>query len=173
MEKLINRASRAFRVFSNVAMVLLFVNVAIIIANIVMRRFFNAPIYGMTELVRYISLFVASFAIVENEWVDGNVSMTMVVDALHAKARCVTMFVANLATTVAFVVLDYLLIQQMVNKYRDMSMTVELRIRLWIPCAALVVGFVALTVVLALKTYIWAWMRKTGQVVKFSELGRR
>ena len=172
MDKLIRRAGKTWRYLSWVAMATLFANSLIVIVNIILRRFFNAPIYGATEIVRYLSLFTASFAIADNEWVDGNVNMLLIVDALPEKTRKWVLCAANFVTSIGFGIVDWLLIQQTIRRFFDQTATTEIGLPLWIPNAVLTLGFCTLTIVIAAKAIIWFWMAKTGNTIVFRALGR-
>ena len=71
-------ATKVWKWEAGIAWVFLFANVLLIMTHIIMRRFFDAPIYGSIELIKYISLCAASFALAQNEWIDGNITMSLV-----------------------------------------------------------------------------------------------
>ena len=67
MNTLIKVSGKVWKAFSTIGIVCMFICVLVIILNIIFRRFFRAPIFGSTEIVRYMALCAASFSIIENE----------------------------------------------------------------------------------------------------------
>jgi TRAP-type C4-dicarboxylate transport system permease small subunit len=149
----------------------LMADVFIIIVNIVMRRFFNSPIFGVTELIQYTMLFSASFAIVENEWVDGNVNMHMLLEKMTQRTRSFVLFIVNILTTFGMGVVDYLLFKQFLQRFAEGKVTHELGFPVWAPALVIAIGFGLLAVVLAGKTILWYWMWKSNNFISFRALG--
>jgi TRAP-type C4-dicarboxylate transport system permease small subunit len=149
---------------------LLVFNMLLIVANIILRRFFNSPIFGSTELVRYLSLCAASFALSDNEWVDGNVNMTLLLEMMSNKTRDIMVFLGNVFCAVSFVLISYLLIIQAISKYTKGDITTELGIPIWIPASILAFGFVVLTLMIAIKSVILGWALKTGEKIDFRNI---
>jgi TRAP-type C4-dicarboxylate transport system permease small subunit len=170
MDKWIQNAGKIWQSFSAVGVLFLLVSALVIVVNVILRRFFNAPIYGSTEIVRYMAMGAASFSIIENEWSNGNVSMPLIIEMLSKKIRDRVLFAGYAIISCVFLVLDFLLTQQAVGKFFDGSFSQELKFALWIPSAVLSVGFIVLTLVLILKVFIYAWMIKTGNTVVFEQL---
>lgn len=170
MDNIIKISGRIWKAFSTIGIICMFICTFVIILNVILRRFFNMPIYGSTEIVRYVALGTASFSIIENEWSNGNVSMPIFIDALPRKIRDVVVFIGYAICSILFFILDYLLIRQAVNKFVTMSVSQELEFALWIPAAILAIGFFVLTLVLITKTVICGWAVKTGNTIKFEEL---
>jgi len=138
--------------------------------NVLLRRFFNMPIYGSTEIVRYISLACASFAIVEHEWVNGNINMPIILDAVPKKVRAIMLCTGYIIATGVFTFISYLLIRQVMNRYTFHSVSPDLGITLWIPALVLSIGFIAMTLTIIVKAVICGWMVKTGNNIVFERL---
>jgi TRAP-type C4-dicarboxylate transport system permease small subunit len=171
VEKRLNFATKIFRGFAEVSMWLLLIDAAIIIINIISRRAFNAPVSGATELVRYLMLACASFAVIENEWIDGNVSMQVFLEKMKAKTRRAALGVIYAFTTVITVIMSYLLVIQAQTRFFDGQNSNELHFPLWIPATVIAVCFCVLAVVLLIKTIVYFWMSKTGNEVSFRKFG--
>jgi TRAP-type C4-dicarboxylate transport system permease small subunit len=124
---------------------------ALLIANILCRAVFRAPIFGTFEGVSYMSMFVVIFALSFNENQDGNVTVTLVLEYLRPKARNILEIIGalfSLALSVFITFDSFLLIQ---SKYAKGDLTNNLLIPQWIFVVALTVGFFLLSVCLFLK----------------------
>jgi C4-dicarboxylate transporter DctQ subunit len=163
--------TKFYNVFREIAMWLLFADIFIIVVNIILRRFFNEPIYGVTEMIRYVMLFSASFALVENEWVEGNVSMLIILEKLSQRTRVMFFAIINFFITIVMIIVSCLLIQQSLNRFTEHTVSNELHLPLWIPEMGLAVGCCLLAVGLATKTILWFWMRRSENYFDFRERG--
>jgi TRAP-type C4-dicarboxylate transport system permease small subunit len=167
LERKVTLATKTFRAFAEIGMWFMFADFALIIANIVLRRFFGTPIFGTTELIRYLMLSCASFAIIENEWIDGNVSMLVFLEKLTHKARSFMLGIIYTVTTVGVGVISFLLIRQVGLRIEDHHGTSELHLPIWIPALILAACFCVLVVVLVIKTLLYFWMSRTGNTLLF------
>jgi TRAP-type C4-dicarboxylate transport system permease small subunit len=150
---------------------LMFIDVVVIILNIITRRFFSAPIQGTTEMVRYLMLACASFAIIENEWIDGNVNMLVFLEKLKDRTRKIALGIVYAVTTVGTAIISYLLVAQTMTRFGDGLSSNELHFPLWIPATVITIGFCVLTVVLVFKTYVYFWMVRSGNTLNFRKFG--
>ena len=149
------------------------ISAAIIILNIILRRFFNAPIFGSTEIVQYLGLAISSFAIVQNEWGDGNICMALFVDMIHSKkARYLLNAVESFINAVIFVVIDWLLLQDTLTKFASGNTTPDLEFPRWIPSLIITIGFTLMTVVIIVKAILYLWALKEGKEINFEAIGR-
>jgi TRAP-type C4-dicarboxylate transport system permease small subunit len=164
VEKFVNVTGRIWKYVSYAAMVCLIANVLIIIANIIMRRFFGAPIWGSTEYVKYLSLVGASFALVQNEWFDGNIRMTLLPEKIPQAGKNVLTFIVNLVCSVAFVYISYLLVLSAYSKYLKWDISPDLQLPIFWFVTILAIGFIILTIGLICKTIISAHTLRTGQL---------
>jgi TRAP-type C4-dicarboxylate transport system permease small subunit len=162
-------ATKVFRACAEVGMWIMFADFALIILNIVMRRFFNAPITGTTEIIKYLMLGCASFAIIENEWIDGNVNMLMLVDKFKKGMREIFLGCIYAVTTVGTIIVAGLLINQARLRILDGQTTSELHFPIWIPAVVIAVCFCILVVVLVIKTAIYFWMARSGETLNFRQ----
>ena len=167
MRKLATGAYRIWNITSTVAGVFLIFNMVIIIANIVMRRVLGAPIFGSTEIVSYASLITASLALAQNEWFDGNIRMTIILDMISKRTSRIIQFVDYIICSIAFIFISYLLVGQALDKYAVADVSVELKLPLFVFAGCLAVGFILLTVCIILKTAVIGYGAFTGDEINF------
>jgi TRAP-type C4-dicarboxylate transport system permease small subunit len=164
LDRLVLSGNKIWRVLAFIASAFMFVNMAFIILNIVLRRFFSMPIFGATELVCYISLTVASFALCQNEWVDGNIRMTLILESLKERGGYILLFIVNLVCSVFFVIFSYLFIVQAIGKFQVNDTSYDLHIPVWIPNAILALGVCAMTACIIIKMLMYFCAIRTGKV---------
>jgi len=148
------------------------ISAVVIVANVILRKFFNAPIFGSTEIVQYLGLAITSFAIVQNEWGDGNITMALIVDRLSQKAHYILNAIELLVDTVVFGIIDWLLIKDVLAKFARGNKTAELAFPKWIPSAVVLAGCIMLTVVLVIKAVLYIMAVKEGRTLNFEKIGR-
>lgn len=163
MRRFLIFADKIWRYTNIIATIFLAAIVFVIILNIIMRRFFNMPIFGSTEIIRYCSLGAASFALCQNEWFEGNVKMTILTETLSKKKRQILDFIVNIICTVAFMYISYLLVQQAIDKFVNKDVSIELNFPLFIAAGILAGGVILLTICILIKTISNAYSLKTGE----------
>lgn len=141
MDKFEKTAFRIWRGIAAVGAVILFLDMCFVILNIILRRFFNSPVIGSTEIVRYTSLVAASLALAYNQYCDGNIRVTLVMDMTSPKVRDIISFVADALVTCGFAFVTYYLIQYTINLYSKGDTTMELSMSSWLFSAVLCGGF--------------------------------
>lgn len=167
MRKLATGAYKVWNITSMVASVFLVFNMVVIIANIIMRRILGAPIFGSTEIVSYASLITASLALAQNEWFDGNIRMTIILDMLNKKTSRIIQFVDYIICTVAFVYISYLLVGQAFSKFAVADVSTDLKLPLFIFAGCLALGFILLTACIIVKTAVIGYGAFTGDEINF------
>ena len=158
------------RNFAKIALWFMIADCVFVIINIIMRRFFNMPIYGATEIIRYGMFFCACFAIFENEWIDGNINMMLILERLKTKNQQFVLFIVNAFSTIGVGFVSYLMVNTAIMRINDQQATVALHFPLWIPATTIAFGFIMLTIVLGIKTYVYLLMTKTQQKFIFRRL---
>ena len=159
MKKLLVVSNKVWKAEIYVAWVLMFFVMMLVITNIILRRFFGSPIYGSTELVRYLSLCVASFALAQNEWIDGNITMTLIQERIKSKkAVGIIMAVTTTICALVFILISYLFCMQVNTRITNHDITAELKMPIWIPTLIFAVGAIFLTASLIIKC-ILRWHR--------------
>lgn len=167
MRKLATGAYKVWNATSTIAGVFLIFNMVVIIANIIMRRIMGAPIFGSTEIVSYASLITASLALAQNEWFDGNIRMTIVLDLISRKTSKIIQFVDYIICTIAFVYISYLLVGQAISKFAIADVSIDLKLPLFIFAGCLAFGFILLTVCILIKTLVLGYSVATGEEINF------
>ena len=172
MDKIINWSHKVWRVFTVIAEFFMALSALLIFVNVVTRKFFNAPIYGTTELVQYAGLIIASFALIDNEWGDGNITLTIFLDMLKSRTRYIACAVVHVIEGLTFIIVDYLLVKDMLGELALGTVTPELDIPRWLPALITAVGFSFLTLALLLKAVIYILGTKEKRDVSFADIGR-
>ena len=169
---MIKLASVSNKICKNITMIggiFLTINVLLVIVNIIMRRVFNAPIFGSTEYVQYISLIAGSFGLCQNEWYGGNVTMTMLQEKLSERTADWVRFICSSVSSVMFCYVSYLMINDSVAKYVKQDVTNTLAMPKWIFVAILAFGIVCLTLAIIVKTIILGYTAKTGTKINLRD----
>ena len=146
-----------------IACVLLFAIMILVIANILVRTFSSGSILGTTELVRYGMCIAAALALTQNEWVDGNVRVTILLEVMPKAAHRVVDFLCYVVTSIGFVPITYLLFQQAFDQIALNTLTQDLFMPQWIFSLLLAVGFLLLTICFWLRTIIKAYIIKNPE----------
>ena len=162
--------NKLFKIEATIAWILMFANVSLIIANIIMRRFADAPIFGATELVRFLALFTVCFAISQNEWIDGNVTMTLFHEIMKKKSAHILRAITDSACAIVFIFVTYLMLSQSYGRFMRHDITQELKFPTWIPALFIGLGFLSLTVCLFVKAILRWRVVKTGEEINFRGL---
>ena len=127
------------------------VMMAVVIVNILARRLFNSAIFGATEIVSYLSLFIGSIGLGRQEWTDGNIRMTILGDALPKRGKWLLEAIICVICTIGFAVVSYFIGKQAVVKAIAGNHTTNLHIPMCIPYGFMSVCFAFLTVCIAVK----------------------
>ena len=155
LKKYANAWNRAWEITTNISNIFLFLLMMLVVVNIIARRLFNAPIFGVTELVCYGSLAAASFGLAQNEWMDGNVRMTLILEKTGAKFGCWLNLITNIVGLLGFSFVSYHLVQQVGEKFANGQLSSELNFPMFIVTGVLAAGFILLTVAILAKTILF------------------
>ena len=154
MEKLMKTADTLWRLWARAACFFMAFVIGFIVVNIILRRFFNAPIFGSTEIICFSVLFTSSFALAYCEWVDGNIRIALLLEMASEKVRMGMMLIVNIACTIGLIVCCYLLVNQTISKYVIADTSFSLKWPLWIFYLALSVGFILFTLTFVVKAIL-------------------
>lgn len=157
MKKIDAFADKLFGVMVRISSIFLIFIMFFVFINVILRLVFKAPVLGSTEIVRYAALTGAAFALTQNEWYDGNIRVTMLLEPLPAKVASVISFVGYLLITGGIGMIVYFLGQQTMKYYGSGTLTNELALPLYIFYAILAFGFLMLMVCFAFKTIIFGY----------------
>lgn len=167
--KLASLSNKVFHAITWVGGIVLTINVLLVVANIILRRVFNSPIFGATEYVQYISLIAGALGLCQNEWYGGNVTMTLVLEKLSSKAREIVKFICDIISSVGFVFVSYLMINDVFSKFAKNDVTNTLGMPRWIFVAILAFGVVMLTLAIIAKTVIQGSVAFGGQPINLRD----
>jgi TRAP-type C4-dicarboxylate transport system permease small subunit len=163
VEKLVDRANTFWRIWAVISSYFMFFVIAIIVVNVLLRRFMNAPIFGSTEIVCYSVLVVSSFAMAQCEWVDGNIRMGLFLESIkNAKTRNIILTIINVVCTIGLVIISLLLAYQVVTKFAHGDASISLHVPMWAMYAILLLGFILLTICFLVKVIINFHTIRTG-----------
>lgn len=163
MEKYEKTVSKIWAVMTQISNFFLFVLMMLVVINVVMRRVFNAPIFGVTELVCYGSLAAAAFGLAQTEWMDGNVRMTLVLERTSVKFGCVLNLVVNIVGLIGFSYVSWYLVQQVITDFTSGQLSSELRFPMYIVTCVLAIGFILLTIAILTKLILYVLRLKNKQ----------
>ena len=172
MEKLIKTGGKIWRVCTIIGGIFMIISAILIVVNVILRRFFNAPIFGSTEMIQYLGLAITAFAIIENEWGEGNIIMSLFVDMLPRKSHYVLNMVEHIIEGLVFCVVDYLLFDAVLSQMARGNLTSELHMPKWIPTGVVLIGFIILTIVVFLKAILYYLAVKKNVEINFEKIAR-
>lgn len=152
LERIFRKINRALATIGAVALTIMMI---ILIVNIITRKFFSAPIFAVSELVGYISLFIGSIGLGQQEWIDNNITMTILVDALPPRKQSLLRAVRSFICFVGFSIVSYYLVGDAVNKGITGEVSSSLRIPLVVTSGFMSICFVFLCICLAVKTLLY------------------
>jgi TRAP-type C4-dicarboxylate transport system permease small subunit len=159
--------------FREGAMWILLALVFIIIVNIIMRRVFNAPIFGVVEVIKYVMLVCAALSLPENEWVEGNISMKLIPEKMTEGGRARLFAIMNFCAGGMCGYATFLMFEQMYVRFFNHTSTPELGIPMWAPELILVIGMGLLSIAILAKAVLWVWMSVHHQYIDYVQLGLR
>lgn len=152
LERIFQKINRVMAMIGGIALTIMMI---IIIVNIITRKFFDAPIFAVSELVGYISLFIGSIGLGQQEWIDNNITMTILVDALSPRNQSLLKGIRSFICFIGFSVVSYYLVTEAINKGIVGEVSSSLHIPLVLTSGFMAVCFVFLSVCLAVKTVLY------------------
>lgn len=169
MEKYKNSMDKIWKISTYISNVFLFAIMVLVVVNVIARRIFNAPIFGVTELVCYGSLASAAFGLAQNEWMDGNVRMTLIFEHVKGRVADIINLIVCLVGFGGFTYVSYFLIMQAINKSASGQVSSELRFSMTIVTGVLAAGFVLVTLSMLAKAVLYAMKLKNTDYSALSE----
>ncbi len=158
------------KVITGIGGMILIVNIVIVIANIILRRVFNAPIFGSTEYVQYISLIVGALGLCQNEWYNGNVTMTLVLEKVSAKTADILRLICSIVSTIGFTYVSILMVNDVFAKMAKDVVTNTLKMPKWIFVAILAFGVIMLTITIFVKMLMQIHYLRTGERINVMKM---
>lgn len=172
INKIVRISGKIWNIFTRIASLFMALSALLIIVNIITRKFFNAPIFGSTELIAYGGLIIAAFAMIDCEWADGNITLTIILDKFSQKTHYVISAVEHLLMGCFYLVVDYLLISDTISKFGSKLVTTDLHMVKWIFSGITAIGFIVLTGVAFVKAALLFIAAKNKERISFNEIGR-
>ena len=163
VDKYEKTVSKIWEITTMISNVFLFVIMMLVVVNVVSRRVFNAPIFGVTEIVCYGSLAAAAFGLSQTEWMDGNVRMTLILERTNAKFGTYLNIILNIIAFAGFSYVSYFLITQAITKFNNGQLSSEIRFPIYIVTGILAIGFVMLTFAILAKLILYILRAATEQ----------
>ena len=154
--------SKIVNILSVLPKIMVAVDMLVVVANVIMRRFFNMPIHGATEVICYLGLATASLALFFTEWTEGNVKMTFLNEHLSERAGDILDMIINIACVPVMAYATYLIAQMAVSKFNKGDRSVELGFPMWIVALVLTIGFALITIVILCKAIVRIYDVKNG-----------
>ena len=145
MEMLKKINEKAWNFCAYVSGIMMFCVAVMVLVNVILRRLTPYSIIGCTELVRYFMCIAASFALMQNEWVDGNVRVTIILDTLPEKKKKILDLICYIITSIGFIFITFFMCRQAIDALNRGTQTTDLFMPMWIFSSILALGFVFLT----------------------------
>ena len=146
VQKVFSKLCRALAFIGGIALTAMLI---VIVANIVMRRFFNISILGSTEIVSYLSLFIGSIGLGHQEWIKGNITMTILPDSVKPRTSALIHAIISFICFAGFSVVSYYLTNEAIKKAIVGELSSTLHIPLVIPTGFMAACFIFLSINLA------------------------
>lgn len=172
MDKIIKTSGKLWKIFTILSCIFMVFSAGLIIVNIITRKFFNAPIFGSTELISYASLVVAAFAMIDCEWADGNITLTIILDKFTRKNHYIINAIEHIIMGAFYIVVDYLLVKDTLTKFASKIVTTDLHMFKWIFSGITAIGFIVLTLVAFTKAALYIIAARNNERINFNEIGR-
>ena len=151
MEKFESYCERVAKGMNTVAAAGLFFVMFIVLLNIVLRGLFKYSLAGVYEIVQYGLLLLVSMALSHNEFDDGNIVITVILENLKPKTANIFYIAAYIVSVIGVSAIVYNQYKMVFAKYANNATTGVLLIPHWIIVAVLTLGFLCLLLTLVLK----------------------
>lgn len=100
--------------------------VVLVIANIIMRTLFNAPIKGTVEYVQYLVLFIAVMVIGRTCFEDKHIYITILTERLPEKPRRIIYAIGRFICTVVLALMCYQMYKNIPANMKRVTETIKL-----------------------------------------------
>ena len=139
--------------------ILLMAMMFLAIANILLRALFNYPIFGTFEIVCYLSLVMAAFAMPDVERTDSNISVTLVSEALPQTGAKVLKLITDIIGMVGCSIVGYKLVGLAQKKLANGDITADLGMPVYIFVYVIALAFFLMTICLLFKVLAFFFLR--------------
>ena len=141
---------KTFKSLSYVSGIVCAFMVLLSVANVI-TRIFGYPIFGTVEIISYSALLLGAFALALNEISEGNVTMTLLTDALKPKPKHGFEFVTSLISGLFYSAIAYRFIQEIFHTLKKSTFTSTVGIPWWLINTIMAIGFITGALALFLK----------------------
>ena len=145
---------------------LLLAMMAVALFNILLRALFNYPIFGTFEVICYLSLIMAAFAMPDTERTDSNISVTIVSESLSPKNAGILKLITNLTGMVGCSVVGYRLVGLAQRKLVNGDTTADLIMPVYIFVYIIALAFFLITICFLFKVLAYFFMKCEKSVDK-------
>jgi TRAP-type C4-dicarboxylate transport system permease small subunit len=145
MEKLLKVVKNVLDKFDVAAAFILFATCLLVVINVITRTsLFKAPVFGVYEIVSFLTLIAVSFALANCLITDGHVKLTFLVDKLSTKKRTIIDLILTLIAAINFILITWNLGKYMLERLALGEVASVLRISIHYIVAFVVFGFILL-----------------------------
>ena len=157
MKKLDEISGKIFGIMIRISSIILSLIMIFVVINVILRITIKSPILGSTEIVRYAALIGAALALCQNEWFDGNIRVTMVLELLPKKAASAIAFIGYALVSGGLGMIAYFLYQQAVKYFQSGTLTNELYMPSGLFAGFLAFGFLTLMICFIIRTIFFGY----------------
>lgn len=133
------------KTFDLIAAIILLLTCLLVVLNIITRSLFDAPIFGIYEIVCYTSLIMVSLALANCAIQGGHINLTLLLEKLSPKNQRFLEIILSVVILINFVLISWNLVLYMIARYVVGDVSAVLRIPLQYIVVFIVFGFVLLT----------------------------
>ena len=154
---------KLFGLMETVSNVLLLAMMAVALLNILLRALFRYPIFGTFEIVCYLSLVMAAFAMPGTERDNGNISVTLASESLPPKGARILKLVTDLMGMAGCFVVEYRLVGLARRKLENGDITADLGMPVYIFVYIIALAFFLISICLLYKVLSFFLLKDAGE----------
>ena len=152
MGKLYRLAGKLIRLLNLGSCFLLLGMMAYIVIFIIIRGAFHYTLYGTYEIVQYTCLFVVCLALAGNDYIEGNVKVTVITDLIPKKWRVIPESFSLLLTCAMSIAMTYFMYDFFLMKLASNALSLNFLIPIWIFIFVLFISFILLSFSVVIRT---------------------
>ena len=153
---------KVFGFLETISDFLLLIMMCVALANVLLRALFNYPIYGTFEIVCYVSLIMAAFAMPDTERTSSNISVTLVNEMLPEKGSKILKLITNIMGAGGCSVIGYRLIGLAQRRFVNGDVTADLRMPIYIFVYIIAAAFFLVAVCMLFKALSFFFLKDDG-----------
>lgn len=130
-----------------IAAIVLFLNCALVVLNVITRSaLFEMPIFGVYEIVCYLSLISISFALANCAVEGGHTNLTFILEKLSEKKAKIITIIVNIVILINFILIAWNLILYAISRVQVGDVSPVMRLPIVYLMALICIGFILLTI---------------------------